>query len=426
MKNFSELSLSSVLMSNLVRHGFVEPTPVQSQAIPPALAGRDIVATAQTGTGKTLAFVVPILESLAKQRPSTGICALILSPTRELAIQINETFARLAAGTGIRTAVVVGGMSEHTQLQAIRKGVQVVIATPGRLCDFLERRLVRLASVRHLVLDEADRMLDMGFLPSIRTIMAAVPSERQTLLFSATIESSVAHLINAHVKDPIRVAIGSTTKPVEHVVLHVYEVEQDRKLGLLELMLKQEEGSFLVFTRTKHGADRLARKLALGGAKVTSIHGDRSQNQRNEALRGFQQGHYRVLVATDVAARGIHVEGIAHVVNYDLPQVPEDFIHRVGRTGRAGAHGTASTFGARSERGEISKIERALNIRLARRPMSPEVEREKKAAPALAMAHASRLTEIARTRPNSGGYHDRKGSGSSFTWKSRRRQTKTA
>jgi ATP-dependent RNA helicase RhlE len=424
MKNFSELSLSSVLMSNLVKHGFVEPTPVQSQAIPPALAGRDIVATAQTGTGKTLAFVIPLLESLAKQRYDAGICALILSPTRELAIQIHETFARLAVGAGIRAAVVVGGMSEHAQLQAIRRGVQVLIATPGRLCDFLDRKLVRLASVRHLVLDEADRMLDMGFLPSIRLIMAALPSKRQTLLFSATIESSVSHLINAHVNDPVRVAIGSTTKPVENVALHVYEVEQDRKLGLLELMLKQEEGSFLVFTRTKHGADRLSRKLARGGAKVTSIHGDRSQNQRNEALRGFQQGQYRVLVATDVAARGIHVEGIAHVVNYDLPQVPEDFIHRVGRTGRAGAGGTASTFGARSERGEISRIERALNIRLARRPISPEVEREKKAAPAV--VHASRLTEIARPRPNSGGYHGKQGSGTSFTWKPRRRQTKTA
>ena len=424
MKTFSELSLSSVLTGNLVKHGFVEPTPVQSQSIPAALAGRDIVATAQTGTGKTLAFVVPLLESLAKQRHATGICALILSPTRELAIQINETLVTLAAGTGIRSAVVVGGMSEHAQLHAIRKGVQVLIATPGRLCDFLERKVVRLGSVRHLVLDEADRMLDMGFLPSIRTIMAAVPSERQTLLFSATIESSVAHLINAHVKDPVRVAIGSTTKPVEHVALHVYEVEQDRKLGLLELMLKQEDGSFLVFTRTKHGADRLARKLARGGAKVTSIHGDRSQNQRNEALRGFQQGHYRVLVATDVAARGIHVEGIAHVVNYDLPQVPEDFIHRVGRTGRAGAQGTASTFGARSERGEITRIERALNIRLARRPISPEVEREKRVAPA-AVVQASRLTEIVK-RPNSAGYHGRQGSARSFTWKPRRRQTKSA
>ena len=376
MNTFTALPLSSVLQGNLARHGFVQPTPVQVQGIPPQLAGHDLVITAQTGTGKTLAFLLPLLEKLAKTRSASGVNALILTPTRELAIQISEVFSKLAAGTGIRAAVVVGGLNEQTQLQAIRKGAQVLIATPGRLHDFLDRKLVRLNLASTLVLDEADRMLDMGFLPTIKRILAALPSARQTVFCSATIESSVAHLIHTHLKDPVRVAIGSTTKPAEHIDLHVYEVEQDRKLSLLEKMLQQERGSFLVFARTKHGADRLAKKLVRGGLKATSIHGNRSQSQRNVALRGFQEGSYRVLVATDVAARGVHVEGIAHVVNYDLPQVPEDFIHRVGRTGRAGLRGTATTFSTRSERGEIRKIEQMLDFELTRRQVPSELAQE--------------------------------------------------
>lgn len=373
MKSFSDLPLSPVLQSNLARHGFVEPTPVQALAIPQQLAGHDLVITAQTGTGKTLAFLLPMLDRLSKPGNQPVISALIMSPTRELAIQIHQAFGNLAQGTGIRAAVVVGGMNEQTQLQAIRKGVHVLIATPGRLADFLDRKLVKLGTVRTLVLDEADRMLDMGFLPTIKKILAALSAERQTVFCSATIESSVAHLINTHLKNPIRIAIGSTTKPAEHIDLHVYEVEQDRKLGLLEKMLEQERGSFLVFARTKHGADRLAKRLARSGSKAACIHGDRTQSQRNLALRGFQDGSYRVLVATDVAARGVHVEGIAHVINYDLPQVPEDFIHRVGRTGRAGHRGTASTFSTRSERGEIRKIERLLDLRLTRRQVPSEL-----------------------------------------------------
>jgi ATP-dependent RNA helicase RhlE len=273
----------------------------------------------------------------------------------------------VARGTGINTATVVGGLNERSQLQAIRKGAQIVVATPGRLTDFLGRSLVDLRGVRMLVLDEADRMLDMGFLPAIQRITAALPSTRQTLLFSATIESSVKQLVATHVRDAVRVELGSTSKPAERVALHYYEVEQDRKLDLLQKMLREEEGSFLVFARTKHGADKLAKRLGVAGVKSTAIHGDRSQNQRSQALRGFQDGYYRVLVATDVAARGIHVEGISHVINYDLPQAPEDFIHRVGRTGRAGTAGTASTFGTRSERGDVARIERALTLRMTRR-----------------------------------------------------------
>jgi len=369
MNKFSELSLSPILHSNLARNGFVEPTPVQAQAIPAALAGRDLIATAQTGTGKTLAFVLPLIDSLLKQPRANGIEAVVLTPTRELALQINEVFTKLAAGSGIKAAVAVGGLNENSQLRALRGGARVLIATPGRLTDFLDRKLITFKAVRTIVLDEADRMLDMGFQPSIRRILSEVPQTRQTLFFSATIESSVAHLINSHVKDPVRIAIGSTTKPAENVHLDFYEVEQDTKLALLHSLLNAESGSVLVFARTKHGTDRLAKNLARVGVHAARIHGDRTQAQRNQALGGFQKGDYRVLVATDVAARGIHVDGIAHVINYDLPQVPEDFIHRVGRTGRAGALGKASTFGTRSERGDIRKIEKTLNVQMTRRPL---------------------------------------------------------
>ena len=397
MKTFSELSLLPVLKTNLARNGFVTPTAVQSEAIAPALDGRDVVATAQTGTGKTLAFVLPMLDSLLRL-PTAGISALVLSPTRELAIQIHEAFTKLAAGTGISAAVVVGGLSENTQLTTIRRGARVLIATPGRLSDFLKRKLVKLGDTRILVLDEADRMLDMGFLPTIQSIMSMLPASRQTLFFSATIESSVKHLVDSHVKNPVRVAIGSTSKPVELIDLHLYEVEPDRKLGLLQFLMESEQGSFLVFARTKHGADRLAKKLKALGAKAAAIHGDRTQSQRNQALKGFQDGSYRVLVATDVAARGIHVDGIAHVVNYDLPQAPEDFIHRVGRTGRMGAVGTASTFGTSNERGDIRQIERALSLRLTRRDVPSSIQREvKNAAPVIVMPAPE--SRFARKKP---------------------------
>jgi ATP-dependent RNA helicase RhlE len=240
----------------------------------------------------------------------------------------------------------------------------------------LKRKLVKLAPARFLVLDEADRMLDMGFLPTIKEILAMLPAERQTMFFSATMEPSAAQLIRSYLKDPVRVEVGSTTKTADHVDLHLYEIDQDRKLSLLEKMLTDEEGSFLVFARTKHGADRLAQKLIRSGANATRIHGNRTQSQRNQALRGFQDGDYRVLVATDVAARGIHVDGIAHVVNYDLPQAPEDFIHRVGRTGRAGVRGTATTFSTKGERGEIGRIERLLGMKLSRRTVAGELARE--------------------------------------------------
>jgi len=391
MTTFPDLIASPVLRKNLASAKFVEPTPIQAQAIPPALLGLDVVATAQTGTGKTLAFSLPIIEILGRAGSGNQTVSkpqvLVLTPTRELAIQIYEAFTAIAVNTGIRAAVVVGGMSEQKQLQAMRRGVHVVIATPGRLCDFLQRKLVALDAVTIAVLDEADRMLDMGFLPDVERILRLTSRERQTLFFSATFETgATASLIAKHMKNPTRIAVGSTTKPADHIDMHLYQVDQDRKLGLLNSLLKSHHGSFLVFARTKHGAEKLAKKLAANGVKSTAIHGDRSQNQRNAALKGFQDGQYRVLVATDVAARGIHVDNIAHVVNYDLPQAPEDFIHRVGRTGRAGAAGVASTFATSAERSNVRAIERTLKMSLTHRELPEGISREERSsAPVIVM-----------------------------------------
>jgi len=381
MNQFSELPLSESIHQNLVRNLFTDPTPVQSQAIPPALTGADVVATAQTGTGKTLAFLLPIMDRLLKSNPENHptarvkIRAVVLSPTRELAIQIADTFAKLSVNTGLRATVVVGGLSEQTQLNSIRRGSHLIIATPGRLEDFLGRRLIDLTATETLVLDEADRMLDMGFLPAIEKILAILPASRQSMFFSATMPKDVERLIARHSRNPIRIAVGGggATKMPEQIDLNVYEVEEHMKIGLLRHMLDQETGSFLVFARTKHGTDRLASKLSALGTRAVAMHGNRTQNQRNQALAGFRDGRYRVLVATDVAARGIHVDSVAHVVNYDLPQAPQDFIHRVGRTGRAGQRGSASTFSSRSEWGEIRRIERECRVRLVRREISPSV-----------------------------------------------------
>jgi ATP-dependent RNA helicase RhlE len=424
MNTFADLTLSPVLKGNLAKHGFVTPTPVQAQAIPPALEGKDLVATAQTGTGKTLAFVLPLLERILKNKTAKGAQALILSPTRELAVQISETFNKLAPGTGIRAAVVVGGLSERPQLADIKRGAQVIIATPGRLSDFIERRLVRLDSINLLILDEADRMLDMGFLPSITRIMGLLAPVRQTLFFSATIESSVAHLINKYLVTPVRIAIGSTTKTADQVDLHMYELDQDHKIGTLEHMLRIHEGTFMVFVRTKHGADRLAKRLEMDGISSTSIHGNRSQGQRSRALKGFQDGEFRVLVCTDVAARGLHIEAVAHVINFDVPKVPEDFIHRVGRTGRAGLKGVATTFVTRAEWNDVRRIERNLNVRLERQMVNAADKAAIAAIPErIAMAPTPKLELVHNAparRPFSGGGRPAGGSfGAKKTFSSR-------
>jgi ATP-dependent RNA helicase RhlE len=365
MQNFSELPISQYLKERLLSARFTVPTPVQVAAIPPALEGKDVLATAQTGTGKTLAFLIPVIERLLKQN-KPGIAALMLVPTRELAMQVVEQYNALRGTQLARAALVVGGLAEGQQLQAIRNGAKVIVATPGRLEDYLDRKLFHFSNLQVLVLDEADRMLDMGFLPAIRRIASVLPKERQTMCFSATMEGDMVRLVKDYTKNPVRIELGSTLKPAENVRLQAFEVTADGKLELLRHLLSKESGRCLVFSRTKRGTERIAKGLNREGIAAATIHGDRSQSQRTAALTGFQQGRFRVLVATDLAARGIHVQEIAHVINYDMPEVAENFIHRVGRTGRAGKHGIASTLFLREQRSELFQIERTLGIRIER------------------------------------------------------------
>ncbi len=330
-----------------------------------ALDGKDVMATAQTGTGKTLAFLIPVIERLVRTK-AQGIEALVLVPTRELAMQVVEQYNALRGKQLPAAALVVGGLPEAKQLSAIRAGARLIVATPGRLEDYLSRKLFNFKTLSVLVLDEADRMLDMGFLPAIRRIAAVLPKERQTMCFSATLEASVVHLVNDYMRSPVRLAFGSTLKPSENVRVQAFEVSSDRKQQMLQHLLNKETGRCLVFARTKRGTEKLARNLSREGFTATMIHGDRSQSQRNAALAGFQQGRYRVMVATDLASRGIHVQDIAHVINYDLPEIAENFIHRVGRTGRAGKMGVASTLFGREQRSDLLQLERTLGIRMER------------------------------------------------------------
>jgi len=366
MTSFTELPLTSALQRKLAAAHFITPTPIQAQAIPCALEGKDVLATAQTGTGKTLAFLIPVIEMLQSE-PSRKIRVLVLLPTRELAIQVNEEYEKLRGRELPKAALVIGGVSERPQIESVRSGSSLVIATPGRLQDFIGRKLIDLREVKVLVLDEADRMLDMGFLPALRRILAILPQRRQTLCFSATMEQSVAGLVEDAMRDPVRVAIGSVLKPVESVRLQAYEVRPVEKSDVLRQLLYAEKGQTLIFARTKRGTERLAKELVREGFSAAMIHGDRSQSQRNGALSGFQQGRFNILVATDVAARGLHIDDVAHVINYDLPKMAEDFIHRVGRTGRAGSEGLASSLVAGAEVIELRHIERALKLRIERK-----------------------------------------------------------
>jgi len=377
MTTFTELPLSAALQQKLAAAQFITPTPIQASAIPPALAGKDVIGTAQTGTGKTLAFLIPIIEMLHRE-PSRQTHALVLLPTRELAMQVHEQYEKLRAKAMPRAALIIGGVPETTQIHALRAGSGLVIATPGRLQDLLSRRIADLGHVEVLVLDEADRMLDMGFLPSIQRILSVLPQRRQTLCFSATLEQSVAGLVHDYMREPVRVALGSVLKPAESVQLKAYEVRPGEKLDVLRQLLYAEKGQTLIFTRTKRGTQRLAKELERDGFSAAMIHGDRTQSQRNGALSGFQEGRFQVLVATDIASRGLHVDDVAHVINYDLPKMAEDFIHRVGRTGRAGSQGRASTLVSGAEVLELRHIERTLQLRIERMQIDPSLEQPKR------------------------------------------------
>ena len=390
---FSSFGLHPDLLRGVKELGFTRPTPIQNDAIPPAMDGRDVLACAMTGSGKTAAFLLPILHRLfAKPRRTTR--ALVLTPTRELAAQIEEHLSQLAVHTPLTGAAVFGGVGMGPQEHAFRSGVDVVVATPGRLLDHFRFPYAKLAGLEILVLDEADRMLDMGFLPDIRRVLRHLPERRQTLFFSATMPPPIVQLTREMLKNPVTVNLERRAAPATGITQAVYPVPQDRKADLLIALLKAGNvRSVLVFTRTKHRANRLADKLVRSGVRCERIHGNRSQAQRTAALAGFKDGKFRVLVATDIAARGIDVEALSHVINFDVPNVPEDYIHRVGRTARAELTGDAFTFVAPDEEADLRAIERAVNARLLRVTL-PGFDYTARAAERLEIPIHERIAEI--------------------------------
>ncbi len=391
--NFSNFGLHADLLRGVKEMGFTHPTPIQNDAIPPALEGRDVLACAMTGSGKTAAFLLPILHRLhGKKRGTTR--ALILTPTRELAAQIDEHLKALAVHTPLSGAAVFGGVGMGPQEHAFRTGVDVLVATPGRLLDHFRFPYAKLAGLEILVLDEADRMLDMGFLPDIRRVLRHLPAHRQTLFFSATMPPPIVALAKEMLKNPATVNLERKAAPATGITQAIYPVAAELKLPLfLELLGRGELKSVLVFTRTKHRANRLAEALARHRVPSERIHGNRSQAQRTQALAGFKQGKFRVLVATDIAARGIDVEALSHVVNFDVPNVPEDYIHRVGRTARAEATGDAFTFVSPDEEADLRAIERAIGKRLPRITV-PGFDYQKRPAERFEVPLAERIAAI--------------------------------
>ncbi len=359
---FEELKLQDALLSAVRAEGYTQPTPIQIQAIPHVLAGKDVLACAQTGTGKTAAFALPIIQRLgASPGPHLAVRCLVLTPTRELATQIGESFATYGKHTRIKHTVIFGGVNQNPQAQAVKRGVDVLVATPGRLLDLMQQRLVSFNGLEVLVLDEADRMLDMGFIHDVRRIIAAVPKKRQTLFFSATMPPEIQALSRSILVDPVKIEVTPVATTAETVDQRIYFVEKGNKKGLLQHLLQDATMTrTLVFTRTKSGANRVTRDLQAVGIGADVIHGNKSQNARERALDSFKEGTARVLVATDIAARGIDVEGISHVVNFDLPNIPESYVHRIGRTGRAGAAGIAISFCDGEERAFLRDIERTI------------------------------------------------------------------
>ncbi len=361
--SFTEFNFNSQITAGIRACGYTSPTPIQQQAIPQILEGQDLMGLAQTGTGKTAAFVLPILQRLMKG-PRRTIRALIVAPTRELAEQIHENIFNLGKKTGLRSVAVYGGVSKFGQIKKIRSGVEIVVACPGRLLDHLDDGAINLAKVEMLVLDESDIMFDMGFMPAIRRILKRLPQQRQTLLFSATMPGAIRQLAHEVLKNPATVQIGHS-KPVATVSHVLYSVERQHKTALLKSIINQKNmETTLVFTRTKHGARNLAHHLQKAGYRATSLQGNLSQQKRRQALDGFKQGKFKILVATDIAARGIDVSGISHVVNYDMPNTADAYTHRIGRTGRASCTGEACTFAGREDRRMVKIIERSLGSKI--------------------------------------------------------------
>ncbi|MGB2862236.1 MAG: DEAD/DEAH box helicase [Sedimentisphaerales bacterium] len=368
---FKTFGLSDPLVQGILATGYTAPTEIQSQAMPAAIEGRDVIGCAQTGTGKTAAFVLPILDRLCHERAGRkrAVRSLILTPTRELAVQIERSILGYGRFTDLKGLAVYGGVSINNQIAALRGGVDIVVATPGRLMDHMQRRTIDLRHVEVLVLDEADRMLDMGFINDVRNIVGKVPKKRQTMLFSATISPEVKALAADMLKSPKVIQIGRPRNPIETITQHFYAVEKSLKIDLLLHMIEDwRMFSVLVFSRTKYGADKISRRLTRAGIVAVAIHSNRTQNQRQQALDGFRSGKYHVMVATDIAARGIDVEGISHVINYDVPTHAEDYVHRIGRTGRAEATGDAITFVSSEEQKYLREVGKFIG-----RKLQPEI-----------------------------------------------------
>ena len=400
---FADLGIRENFLAVLTKQGFLTPTPIQHQVIPAAIEGKDVVGIAQTGTGKTLAFGIPMVQRLGSGQGR----GLILAPTRELAIQIETELLKVAGPLGLKTAVLIGGAPQGKQLAALRKKPHIVIATPGRLVDFMEQREINLGNVSIVALDEADRMLDVGFLPQIKKILATVPKERQTLLFSATMPKEISALAAAYMKLPLRIEIAPQGTAAQNVEQELFVVSKPDKIRLLDHILQESRGSsVLVFSRTKHGAKKIARDIRGMGHTADEIHSNRTQSQRQRALEAFRKGKIRILVATDIAARGIDVKEIGIVINFDLPDNAEDYVHRIGRTGRAGKSGKAISFAAPNERADVKKIERLIRKTLPVLSLPKALP-----APRPKPAYEERSPQPHGRPPRGGGYAQRNGQG---------------
>lgn len=367
---FKDLNITESILRAIEEKGYTVPTPIQEKAIPAALSGRDVLGCAQTGTGKTASFAIPIIQRILQNRDSNknkGIQALILTPTRELALQISECIQDYAKNTRIRHGVIFGGVNQHPQIEVLRKGIDILVATPGRLLDLMNQGFIRLSTVQYFVLDEADRMLDMGFIHDIKRLLPKLPKEKQTLFFSATMPDTLVSLMNSLLKNPVKISVTPKSSTVSAIEQTVYFVEKKEKSQLLISILQEAKGqSVLVFSRTKHNADKIVKVLSKAGIGSQAIHGNKSQSARQSALNNFKSGKTRVMIATDIASRGIDINELPMVINYDLPEVPETYVHRIGRTGRAGNTGTALSFCSQEERKLVNDIQKLTGKRLTK------------------------------------------------------------